>query len=261
MGHYRIPNNPPLTTSSYQFLCLPNELFPWEFSTRSLYALLPHACCMPTFLLDLVSWITYGGEHKSWCSSLWHFLQSPGISSLSDPNIPLCSTLYTQATRHLRLPQCCWYKSQVFWVRKSSACLTLKTEAVHSFAIRQGVTSRYSCVHPDFVLSQPGRQNLDRKVARVPFRCSFYLLMPFTDIWTLAVCTCACSIWRYSSYIQEHTTIQQYVLLQGLQNKGFRLAINGYRVRKSALQSAIRLYIYISNWGTRPLSVLLSPWE
>jgi len=73
MVHRRSHNNPLLTASSHQFLCLPNELFPCEFTTRSLSAPVPHACCMHIFLLDLVSWITFGGEHKSWSSSLWNF--------------------------------------------------------------------------------------------------------------------------------------------------------------------------------------------
>jgi len=106
---------------------------------------------MHIFLLDLVSWIIFGGEHKLWSFSLCNFLHSSGISSLSVPNIPLCSTLHTQPTRHLRLPQCCWYKSQVFWDRKSSARFTLKNrgstllrKSCKISAIRQGVTPRYN---------------------------------------------------------------------------------------------------------------------
>jgi hypothetical protein len=61
MDHCRIHNSP-FTISSYQFLRLPNQVFPWDFTTKSLYALLQHTCCMHIFLLDLVKWIVYGGE-------------------------------------------------------------------------------------------------------------------------------------------------------------------------------------------------------
>jgi hypothetical protein len=44
MDHCRIHNST-LTISSYQFLRLPNQVFSWDFTTKSLYAL-RHTCCM-----------------------------------------------------------------------------------------------------------------------------------------------------------------------------------------------------------------------
>ena len=77
---------------------LPSGLFPSGFTNKILYALIlsPIRATCPDhlILLDLITRKISGEEYKSLSYSLCSFLQSPVISSLSAPNIPL-STLFS----------------------------------------------------------------------------------------------------------------------------------------------------------------------
>jgi hypothetical protein len=87
-----------LILSSHLCLGVPSGLFPSGFPTTILYApLLSHiraTCPAHLILLDLITRIMTGEEHRSQSSSLCSLLRSPVTSSHLGPNIPL-STLFS----------------------------------------------------------------------------------------------------------------------------------------------------------------------
>jgi hypothetical protein len=57
---------------------------------------------VPLILLELITWVLFGDEYRSWSSSPWNFLQPPVTVSLYGPNIFL-TTLFPK-TFNLSLP-------------------------------------------------------------------------------------------------------------------------------------------------------------
>jgi hypothetical protein len=66
--------NPPCFSQLYLCLCLPSNLFPSGFLTKTCTTI-----CL--ILLDLITLIIFGVKHKPWKSSLCSLLQSPVTSS------------------------------------------------------------------------------------------------------------------------------------------------------------------------------------
>jgi len=76
---------------SHLHLRLPCSLFSSVSPSKPVYIslLLPICAACPTYLilLNLITWITFDDEHKSWSTSSYNFLQSPVTSFLLGPNI------------------------------------------------------------------------------------------------------------------------------------------------------------------------------
>ena len=91
-----------LSLSSHLCLHLQNGLFPQVSPPKP--CMHPCSCpYVPHLVLDLITWIIFGEEYRSFSSSLCSFLHSPLTLSLLGSNIPLSTLFSNTASLHSSL--------------------------------------------------------------------------------------------------------------------------------------------------------------